>query len=550
MVITKKKNVLILLSHLILLVSNVAKGEGGSESKNNLICKLLVTSMSDSIERQIPKKQSSLLFIQGGGITPESNNNNATSVFEVFENEEYDFQQKIWYGSEYRWTTTNGGISDPPTSLKSPRGYEFSSNWKIDVSGSSRDSMGWEYFVSPDKRRSMRQRRWLRTLTSITVVDASKNLTHVTSTNKSKTGSSSKKKLKKGKVIPRVRLPHPIRASKTIVNNFIDDQFNFKGFGLSVYKSLIFPTSFGALLRSPITLNFDFWERRPYLPSISTSGGFFGSRENFTLVSYLSFSIPIEVITFLLHKLWSVAYLIYWIFSEFIQSILHVTKVIIQLTIGNILKICWNLFLIVRGRSDKADKNNEKVSNEEKKKKKQTVSSILAYPSSIKYSTEVQNRVGFSLSWRVSIKYGYEFRITYSHSYLPTIEYILLNVAPKKSKVLMSSAWRSWLKERTGSFGTSTGYPIPDTPPFSSSAVFSLSGLYFRDSSFSKLTSSIPTTTTLLQEGKSEEDKITSTKDNLNSSAVSSVKKTKTGEAEESVERVQKEEQLVTANNG
>jgi hypothetical protein len=40
-----------------------------------------------------------------------------------------------------------------------------------------------------------------------------------------------------------------------------------------------------------------------------------------------------------------------------------------------------------------------------------------------------------------------------------------------------------WLQRKTGSLGVSTGYPLPDKPHFSCSAVLSLSGFYFRPDS-------------------------------------------------------------------
>ena len=55
----------------------------------------------------------------------------------------------------------------------------------------------------------------------------------------------------------------------------VRDDWNFKGFGLSLYKSVIFPQSKGVSFRLPLTYNFGVWERHPALPSFSLTVSFF-----------------------------------------------------------------------------------------------------------------------------------------------------------------------------------------------------------------------------------------------------------------------------------
>merc|ERR1712071_88127 len=98
-----------------------------------------------------------------------------------------------------------------------------------------------------------------------------------------------------------------------------------------------------------------------------------------------------------------------------------------------------------------------------------TVSSILS-SSSIQYSRNYQERVSCSVSWRYSTKKGYEFRISYAHSYLPTMDYLFLR---NKNGQLSN-----WFREKTGSWGISSSFPIPDSPGFSVSNVLGLSGFY------------------------------------------------------------------------
>lgn len=381
-----------------------------------------------------------------------SSSSGSTSILEIYENESYDSERSTWYGAENRWTSSTGSISDPPTSLQPPLRFIFASDWKIDVTGTgTRDKEGWEYFYG-----GIRRRRWLRTLAPI---QEEKYLTESKGVDSVSPGKTKKLKEKgwiwaskkwtekerssaktSSKIMPQF---NPISFLVPLINDY-----NFKGFGLSLYKSLIFPTSYGALWRLPLSTNFDSCDTRPHIPSLTTSAGFFGTHDNFTLVTFLNLSLPMEVIRYALAKIVKFVYVINW----FIWN---------KLILGTI-RLLYSLMMLFYPLSSQKDKR-------QKPSKEKTVSSIMS-SKSIQYSSDYMERITFSLSWRISNKKGYEFRISYSHIYLPTMDYLFLRNR--------NGRWSNWLRGKTSSLGISTGYPIPDYPPVSCSAVFSLSGFY------------------------------------------------------------------------
>lgn len=120
------------------------------------------------------------------------------------------------------------------------------------------------------------------------------------------------------------------------------------------------------------------------------------------------------------------------------------------------------------------------------------------------YNSEMSERIGCSLSYRWSKKRGYEWRVSYWHSYLPTMlayqqflsqlqERLRGSVAstnskkpsspsslsPPPSTLSKAQSKTNWWRKHTASLGVSTSGPIPDTPPISCSANLSLSGLYW-----------------------------------------------------------------------
>jgi hypothetical protein len=355
-------------------------------------------------------------------------NKESSGILQVYETEVWDASLNAWKanGANNRWTSESGNPCSSPSELPPPSGFEFVGEWKIVV---QTDALGWEYqfrYLQPPKRR----RIWLRSLEQQAFVQTKQKLVVAVPSTKQRR-----------------------RKSSIIRNTFkgVRDDWNFKGYGLSLYKSFIFPESFGLSLRLPLTMNFDWWDRHPELPSLSSSVSFFYP---WCIAGFLSGSVHVELVK--------------WMFLH----IYLMTVRIISLFIYHV--IAKGLFAI---------------------------GSVLLYPlfgkfhtlpplpppkmvARPKFGTEISERVGVSVSYRWSLQRGYEFRVGYWHSYLPTImvyRNLLSNIIAWTP--LEESSRMSWWQKHFGSIGTSTGYPLPSPPHFSCSACLSLSGFYFQDQS-------------------------------------------------------------------
>lgn len=170
----------------------------------------------------------------------------------------------------------------PPTNIAAPPGYEFADEWKIDVTGVgvSRDELGWEYSWDGDGL-GRRRRRWLRKLKvrRVEVRDAAEILREqrekeqetkpkIADTVGEKTdaskGDASKKDVTQSKSAKKGTAKAPIstisttsvasrrgsvrrgRTNGSYAGQFtrallrpIQDNWNFKGYGITVMKSLI-----------------------------------------------------------------------------------------------------------------------------------------------------------------------------------------------------------------------------------------------------------------------------------------------------------------------
>ena len=75
----------------------------------------------------------------------------------------------------------------------------------------------------------------------------------------------------------------------------MSDDFAFKGFGWSFYKSVLHRTGCGFSFKVPISQNFIACFERPQLPSVQSA---FGVYYPWSAGFWLSFSLPIQVIYF------------------------------------------------------------------------------------------------------------------------------------------------------------------------------------------------------------------------------------------------------------
>lgn len=143
------------------------------------------------------------------------------------------------------------------------------------MTGETKDGFGWEYYVGKYDGLGRRRRRWVRSLTRVARSVGDGRTAFVVNATKTASSSNEQKKIS----------PTLLRA--------IIDQYNFKGFGWSLNKSLIWRKSFGATLRIPLSTNFAFFDRYAAIPFISSST-YFGYP--WVIATFLNASLPLEAI--------------------------------------------------------------------------------------------------------------------------------------------------------------------------------------------------------------------------------------------------------------
>jgi hypothetical protein len=249
------------------------------------------------------------------------------------------------------------------------------------------------------------------------------------------------------------------------VRALIRDQFNFKGFGWTFYKSVLSVKSFGVAFRVPLTYNFNAWDQRRALPSITASAGVYYP---FSAAVFLNASVRMEWIQWFLTTATStVIYAVLWVlWTLFVR--------------GWIVALSALLFPLTR-----------KLYHEHHS----TAVPFMAPPNwkaPIPYSPTVEERLGWSYSWKWSRERGLERRTCVWHYYAPTVASLLQpswrsqrpwsggSAHPKPLHLpLWSWSCPEWIIRRVAAVGLSTSCPIPDEPYFSCSALLSLSGYYF-----------------------------------------------------------------------
>lgn len=386
-----------------------------------------------------------------------------SAVIQVVESELWDASQNAWMGHQqqgyhHRWTNEKGQASLSPSEIQPPDGWDFLGDWKIVINnqvhggGGCGDAMGWEYqfrYLRPPQRR----RVWLRSLQRKKRRELPSSPTAV------KFFSSSSPSLS---------------SRRTILQRICDD-WNFKGYGMSVYKSFIFPSSCGIGVWLPLTVNFEYFDSRPELPSVTCGTAFYYP---WTIVGFLSASIHLEWVKWVFQStLALIPRVILWLLYKFVLPLMRAVATAVLFPIRHRFPsipttIPTGFWTIAKPR----------------------------------YNTEISERVGCSVSCRWSQRSGYEVRISYSHSYLPTFSVYQrlmtqtkqqldtvkktvtrrkrsieesLTANAKSSNNAISINTNDWWQKHFARLGVSTGYPIPSPPHFSCSAILSLSGLYF-----------------------------------------------------------------------
>jgi hypothetical protein len=381
-----------------------------------------------------------------------------SAVIQVVESEIWDASSDSWKGQhEHRWTNNVGQVSPSPSEIQPPEGWEFSGDWKIVISnnqqggagGGGGDALGWEYqfqYLRPPVRR----RIWLRRLT----------------------GAKAKPKQSMFETSSWTALSLSSRQS---VMQRIRDNWNFKGYGMSLYKSFILPSSFGIGVRLPLTVNFEYFDSRPQLPSVTCGTALFFP---WTIMGFFAATIHVEWVKWVtLCTLASLSRILLW----------ALYKVVLPL----ILAMVTAFVFPIRHRLPSIPT---------------TIPRGFWNVAKPRYNAEISECIGCSLSYRWSQTGGSEFRINYSHSYLPTFSVYQelleqaqqqwnalkktvtrrkrnteksLSTVSKRSGNMNTSNYNHWWQKHFARLGVGTGYPIPNPPYFSCSAILSLSGLYF-----------------------------------------------------------------------
>jgi len=196
--------------------------------------------------------------------------------------------------------------------------------------GGSRDGFGWEYYVGRYDGLGRRRRRWVRNLKRMSIAAAP---------------SADKADAKKRKLLGKTKPFKEASAKATTISSStttsasktkttyhhpnifrsIQDQYSFKGFGYSFYKSLVRTNAFGASLRVPLSANFDRYDSFLFLPYVS-SAVYCGYP--WMIANFYSASVPLEAVRWvvgsMVWKVWWMVAVISACVRGFVDSVVWV----------------------------------------------------------------------------------------------------------------------------------------------------------------------------------------------------------------------------------
>jgi hypothetical protein len=343
------------------------------------------------------------------------------------------FDGKVWKApggtkksTSLRWTDLETGEMAPSPTEHFDDEYEWTSDWKI-VTSAHRDEFGWEYDYKQKRNQQQsglsaaptRRRIWLRT---------HREESFALSSSSSSGGVDRRRKGKR-------RRKGPVKQALELIM----EDFNFKGFGVTVYKSIVFLKSAGIALRLPILTNFNWWESHPSLPSLASSVAYYTPG---TFVLFLNASIRYEWLQWAVHNACATfAYAGVWLLWTLLLRGLITAVSALAFPVTRRLLLDPQLPL---------RPPNWKI------------------PPS--FSRVFEERLGCSWSWRVSIERGYEYRVSYWHYFAPSVAALL-------------GGWKGtpdFLVRHAAAIGMSTSGPIPDEPYLTSSVLFALSGFHLK----------------------------------------------------------------------
>ncbi|KAL9191172.1 hypothetical protein ACHAXT_000878 [Thalassiosira profunda] len=243
---------------------------------------------ANEVERSSADAEASLTTAARGeyakGTQPSrQKSSSVTFLYELYEHEIYNPKTDSWTSRRFTQSPVTGGggrdsTSLEPQSCSPPRNYVFEGEWRIDMASESRDGFGWEYYVGRYDGLGRRRRRWVRSLKRVSAIPA--------------VGKKQAGKQKKAGAPAKETKTHRTSAIRAM-----RDQYNFKGFGWSFYKSFVFARSVGAAFRIPLSANFDSYDKYLAAPYISSST-YFGFP--WVVGTFLNASLPLEAIKWLI----------------------------------------------------------------------------------------------------------------------------------------------------------------------------------------------------------------------------------------------------------
>jgi len=223
----------------------------------------------------------------------QQSSSSVTFLYELYEHEIHNPKTNTWTSRRFTQSPITGGGGRDSTSLNPqdcnpPRNYVFAGEWKIDMARDSRDGFGWEYYVGKYDGLGRRRRRWVRSLIRVSSSGSSSSISNTASGKQEK-----KKSKKKTTTSTSKKASTKVSTSSYQPLSALREQYNFKGFGWSFYKSLVFTRAVGAAFRIPLSANFDSYDQYLAAPYISAST-YFGYP--WMIVQFLSASLPLEAI--------------------------------------------------------------------------------------------------------------------------------------------------------------------------------------------------------------------------------------------------------------
>jgi hypothetical protein len=224
------------------------------------------------------------------------------------------------------------------------------------------------------------------------------------------------------------------------------DDFSFKGYGISIYKSLMAFNKAGIAFRIPLLNHWDWWDSNPALPSIGLM-----------LCLYYPFNVSVGMTSSMrmdVLKCW------------LIKSVLLVQAAILQF-LHHLLSASWIFisFLLYplqrkwRPAPWHLDQRAAQAAAQSKE-------------ASAWYQSEIQERLGTTFWYRWTPAAGFDSRVSVWHLYMPTLEVYSQVLTGSKEGLL-----GPWWKSHFASLGLDSAF---SNSVFSATSVLSLSGLRFQ----------------------------------------------------------------------